>query len=1335
MGIRGRILSLLKYLLLVITFMSAGIIYSLQMPRLKRWLLNEIQIQSLLKTGVEIKTHDIEFSLFPIGVKLDNLTIKPHGELAAALSTTTIDSLTVSLSAAVLAAGHFKIGKILIVHPKATVFLKADPPKSENTKKIKAKIHIPWKKIIDIPVQTFEIWDAEIQARIEAENLVIQTRNLAFNVEKNSQALKLEIFAPDILLKRAGVNEAPLPLTFATRLIAEEKAIEISALKITNNKNFIIARGVARGSVPNLSWTSLNGRTLAHLDLNEVLPIVKSFSPEQSLPAVKGILNLEFLARDQRGSEPEVSGEVETKNVTVSNATLGNLYTKLKYTGGIISASQMRLSNSAGRLSVQDLVLNTSESHKFSFRVLAEKVELGAVLNNLGLKDPPVHADLQGKIPCEGELTPFKMECAGSIDGSNFHIFTKPKNNLPSKTVVAFDNFNVTSTLKVDKTKIIFPKSLIEIGHSKGESNGEVDFEKGFNFNYHTTNGLDFKDVKSLADLKYDGKLNIDGSTSGYGDHGTIKAHAQSDGFWFEDFGLGAASFDLQYANDHLSFSQIKGALDTTTYNGFLNVDLGEVGKPVTLKTHLQIPNTDLSDLIKIFSRKVTLPFNAVGPGTAEIDASGPVDISLLDYKIRSTFKEGVVARERFKNLRFNVHGVNGHAFADDVGLKKGEGSVTLTGDVLPTGIMTIDVHSDSLHMSDFDAVRMVSENIDGHTSLDIALRDRILHPTMMLTSSVTETQINQRPEEDSNFTLALNSSDFKANGQLFGQKIKTSLVYSLSENGPFSFKFDATDFDFSGLLGLAATKGVKKDYETALTTHIDLAARGGGIWQSTGIAQIDKFYLRHGTTQMKNSKQIRVKFDDGVVKVESLKIDGDNTDLTISGGRAKSEILNLNINGHIDLSLLNFLTPFIKDMGGVLTLSTQIGGKISHPDLLGSAFINKGYFKTDALPHPFENIETDFLFSQSRILVNRLKGNLGGGNLLASGSIVLKEFGNVPVELTGDLLGATLAIPEGLTTTGNFHFSIMGNWFPYLLKGDYGISNGLYVKNFGADASDGSVRRSAYLPKVILQKDFTPIQIDINAQFPKSLTVRNNLMEAEVRGSLQIKGDPAYPLLRGEVNALPNGKIFFRDTPFLITTAKVKIDTINDSSTVYSISTSRVRDWDISLLVQGNMKDPKISLTSSPPLSEQNIVSLLALGLTGEQVDTNTSNSSLNSQASQVVGSALLSQNPLQKELKKKYGVEVRLSQTVDDTRNVSTPRVYAQKQWTPQISTSVGRTIGDRVTRDANIEYKLSRHFSVLGTYEGRDFDPLASTSSAQSSTSTDIFGLDLQYRVEFK
>ena len=580
-------------------------------------------------------------------------------------------------------------------------------------------------------------------------------------------------------------------------------------------------------------------------------------------------------------------------------------------------------------------------------------------------------------------------------------------------------------------------------------------------------------------------------------------------------------------------------------------------------------------------------------------------------------------------------------------------------------------------------------------------------------------------------------------------------LTYPFSKNNaksdhPFSLKFNATNWDFSSFLGILS-KTDKKDYETSLTAKVDIQSKDGNLWNSSGEGILTLFNIRHGNSQMKNSKPVTVHFDNGQVTVSPAYFEGDNTQFSFSGQKNHKDILNFNLNGQIDLSLLTFLTPFLRDMSGELSASTQIAGTLQKPDLLGSAFIKNGYFKLNALPQPFENINADMLFSQTRVLINHMKGHSAGGDFGASGSITFNDFGDIPVEVTGDLTHCALTFPEGLLTHGDFHFGITGDWFPYILKGDYAITEGVYTKEFGNEANDQSIKRSIYLPKIILHKDFSAIEVGIMTHFQKGVVVRNKLMDAEVKGELEVKGDPSSAILKGDVVATPGGKIYFRETPFTVTEMKVKFNNPSENNpNLYVLATSRVRDYDITLLLQGTPQKYQLDLTSTPPLSNKSIVSLLALGVTEEEqnkvqqsvVSNNPYSTSSTAQSQGQVqtyeaGTLLLQDNPLKNELKHRYGIDVRLSQTVDDLHNIVMPRVIAEKQWTPRISTSVSRTVGDRVTQDAVVEYKLDRHFSVLGSFEERDYDLYAvpgATGVSPNSTSN-ILGMDLQFQVEFK
>ena len=1346
-------LRFIRYFLLCTVFLISGIIYSREVPKAKVWILNKIEIVSREKLNIEIKADKISFKFLPPGLQLQGISIKPRGALAKTISPSTVDSIEAYLNFSSLLGGRFEIGQITVDHPVTNIFIKSpDASSAPGAKKDSGDL---WDQGINIPLSKVVFTNAEIRAKIQSANLLLQLRKFSFTATKNYQAAQIEVFAPDVTFKKSDVSTKFVNLGLATRVIVERNALEIAAAKITQGQSYFIARALGRGDVIKLEFPLVNGKTIAHINLNEASDLAKIFFPDKNIPDASGVFNFEMRAQQQKGKEPDVSAQIETQEARAGKFEVGNMNSTLEYKSKVIKTKEVRFENSAGKFKFQDVEAHLGDSVKVSARAVIEEIELSQFLSNIGAGSPPVHMEVSGIVPCEGTITPvMRVECAGQLNAKNFRV-----HNPKDKDIVALKEFSVTANLVADQESVKFPKGLITIGESKGVAQGEVSYANGFNFTYHS-DSLNFADIKSLAGLKFDGAVDITGMTKGDSKAAIMDAKLASSSFWFEDFGVGDAHLGLRYEKDEITLSDIDGHFGNINYAGQAGVKLSDDEKgPEGVKgAHLAFSQLDLADLQKLFSRKVKLPFLATGLGSGDLEASGPFSLSKLSYKLKTTLKKGTVGGESFQEAHYDVHGINGHAYADNVQIKKGDGSFVLTGDVKETGDMNVEIGASNLQFADFDMVRGVASGLEGRVNFNMTMRDYILSPIISGRGHISQTTLNQQLLEDSDFDMGLSANSFKLNGQVFNQKLKTVLEYPFKENQPFKFKFDTDNWDFSTFLSVIGHAPLKRDYETDLSAHVDLESKTGGPWKSSGDVNVSRLYVRHGTSQMRNTGPIRVHFDDGEIKVAQMQLDGDNTGLTVTGGKNKKDVLNFNVNGHLDLSLLMFLTPFLRDMNGDLSISTQIGGSLFHPDLLGSAYIKRGYFKLDALPQAFEDIFIDTTFSQSRILINRLAGHLGGGNLTATGAITFKDFGNIPVELTGDLIQTTLTVPDGLSTRGDFHFGLTGNWFPYVLKGEYNISGGLYSANIGGDGGQNSLQRSVYLPNVILQKDFSPLELDINTHFRKGMVAKNILIDTEVKGDMEIKGEPSHPTLKGDIEALPGGKAFFRETPFALSDAVIKFNGLpENNATVSARGATHVRDWDITLLVSGTQKNPKIELNSSPSLPEKSIISLLALGLIDEDTNKpqtqtalpaalsslNNSNTSQGTVQASQAGGLVLYNNPLQNELKKRFGVTVRLSQSVDDTRNIVTPQVIAEKQWTPKINTSVSRSVSDRVSQDFNIEYKLDRHFSVLGSFEQRDYDPLTvgtiSTTTAATATTgssfDNILGLNLQYQVEFK
>jgi len=283
---------------------------------------------------------------------------------------------------------------------------------------------------------------------------------------------------------------------------------------------------------------------------------------------------------------------------------------------------------------------------------------------------------------------------------------------------------------------------------------------------------------------------------------------------------------------------------------------------------------------------------------------------------------------------------------------------------------------------------------------------------------------------------------------------------------------------------------------------------------------------------------------------------------------------------------------------------------------------------------------------------------------------------------------------------------------------------------------SGGLVKRSALLPPVILKKQFEPFLLNVDIDFTKPVQVKNAFFDTTVTGNLNVQGTPEAPQILGEVVAAEKGKLFFRDVPFSISNANLKFtDPKEINPVVYAVASAQVRDrlreYQVNMVVQGTVRSNQILLQSQPPLPDQEIISLLALGFTSNDLSQDIRREDQASRQSYELGSAILSKNPLNDELRRRYGVDVRFSSSIDRLNNAAVSKIVLNKQWTPTIGTSASRTIGSKTVQDVKLEYLMNNNVSLIGSWEGRTFDE----EVGDRVESLNFFGLDLQYKVDFR
>lgn len=143
--------------------------------------------------------------------------------------------------------------------------------------------------------------------------------------------------------------------------------------------------------------------------------------------------------------------------------------------------------------------------------------------------------------------------------------------------------------------------------------------------------------------------------------------------------------------------------------------------------------------------------------------------------------------------------------------------------------------------------------------------------------------------------------------------------------------------------------------------------------------------------------------------------------------------------------------------------------------------------------------------------------------------------------------------------------------------------------------------RRGPSLPPAVLQNTKLNTEIDLNSNF----LIDSNLGRFLLDGKMSISGSAARPYFNGVLN-IEEGRVRYLDRDFEIQEGTLRQFSgaeinptleITASSEVQDLTTEVQPDYTVNVQVRGTMKNPNITLSSSPPLEQQEIINLLTFG------------------------------------------------------------------------------------------------------------------------------------------
>ena len=166
-----------------------AIIFSLAIyiPKLKTWILHQVQTEAPKHAPLSLKISSISFDLLPLGISFNKVTLTPNDELKPILQTTHISKVSLSVSFLSLLKGQLKIGDINIYNSKVSLNLTPllDSPSSSKTP-------LSWSQLKMIPIHQVQLHDISAQIRYKDHTHSLETISAALDLNWKSLFLQIE---------------------------------------------------------------------------------------------------------------------------------------------------------------------------------------------------------------------------------------------------------------------------------------------------------------------------------------------------------------------------------------------------------------------------------------------------------------------------------------------------------------------------------------------------------------------------------------------------------------------------------------------------------------------------------------------------------------------------------------------------------------------------------------------------------------------------------------------------------------------------------------------------------------------------------------------------------------------------------------------------------------------------------------------------------------------------------------------------------------------------------------------------------------------------------------
>ncbi|WP_446741769.1 translocation/assembly module TamB domain-containing protein [Silvibacterium acidisoli] len=502
------------------------------------------------------------------------------------------------------------------------------------------------------------------------------------------------------------------------------------------------------------------------------------------------------------------------------------------------------------------------------------------------------------------------------------------------------------------------------------------------------------------------------------------------------------------------------------------------------------------------------------------------------------------------------------------------------------------------------------------------------------------------------------------------------------------------TSLDVDPILETFNVRGVKA--HSSISGKVDISGPLKTPRKLSGDATVQQLSLSLGGIPLKSDGNIHATLIAGELHLDPMRIVGDDTNIRAQGSAVLfggEHDLDGHADGSINMKLAQTVDTDITSSGHV-DFNVDASGTFQKPGLQGQVKFTNVNMALEDFPNGLSQMNGTLAFDQDRLDVKDLTAVSGGGQLKLGGFVAYQQ--GLYGDLTATAKDVRIRYPQGVSSMADAKLRLQGTQNSMLLSGNVTVTR--FAINSDLDfASFNSTSGSVTLPPDP-NAPSSHLRLDIHVVSAPELDFQNSYAKLAGDINLRVRGTVAQPSVLGHIT-VTEGTATFAGTKYELQHGDIYFaNPVRIEPTIDLSATAHVEDYDITIGLNGTSAKLTPTFRSEPPLSEQDIFALLAMGRTQEeqQIYSNEQQvAGVNSTADTLLGGALNA--TVSSRIQKLFGGgSVKIDPTFVTGTGNSTARITVEQQIsknaTLTYATNVNSTAQQLIQGQLNITQNVS-------------------------------------------